>query len=281
MPPVTNPALDVTKLDLGPVQVFYNGVDLGGTLDNATIKFKYDKAEMKVDQLGSTVVDRRVSGMMATVETALAEVLEKAKFKVAFPNMDLVATGTKLVRMANKMGVSDYAQAAILRLHPINRAPADLTADWTFAKAVASEDSEFTNSPEEQKKLKAIWNIYPDFGVSGYPLFIHGDPAIGLINASAAAAVAGGGNTGNGTVGSITAYNGFTKTETITLTCVGVPGANQANFSVSGSVSGPLGIATVGVAFISNPISFTIADGTTDFVIGDSFTIATTAANYV
>jgi hypothetical protein len=112
-------------------------------------------------------------------------------------------------------------------------------------------------------------------------MFFHGDPAIGLIAASAAAAVAGGGNVGNGTVTGITAYNGFTKTETITLTAVGVPAANQANFSVSGSLSGALGIATLGVGFNSNPISLTINDGATDFVIGDSFTIATTAANYV
>lgn len=279
--PVTNPALDGTKLDLTPMQVFYNGVDLGGTLGNVSINFKYEKAELKMDQLGNTVVDRRVSGMMASITTELAEILNKDKFKVAFPNMDLVNTGSKLVRMANKMGISDYQQAAILRLHPINRAPADLTADWTFAKAVANEESEIVYGPTEQARLKAVWNVYPDFGVTGYPLFIHGDPAIGLIAASAAAAVAGGGNTGNGTVGSIVAYSGFTKTETITLTCVGVPASNQANFSVSGSVSGPLGIATLGVAFIANEISFTIADGSTDFVIGDSFTIATTAANYV
>lgn len=263
------------------MQVFYNGVDLGGTLDNCVINFKYEKAEMKMDQLGNTVVNRAVSGMMATVTTSLAEVLEKAKFKVAFPNMDLVNTGTKLVRMANKMGIKDYDLAAVLRLHPINVASADLTKDWTFAKAVASEESELAYGPTEQLKLKAVWNIYPDFGVTGYPLFIHGDPAVGLIAASAAAAVAGGGNTGNGTVSGIAAYNGFTQTETITLECVGVPGSDQANFSVTGSVSGPLGIATLGVAFVANQISFTINDGSTDFVIGDSFTIATTAANYV
>jgi hypothetical protein len=107
-----------------------------------------------------------------------------------------------------------------------------------------------------------------------------GDPSVGLVNATASPAVAGP-NTGNGTVSNPVAYSGFTATETITLLCVGVPAANQANFSVTGSVSGPLGIATLGVPFISNEISFTINDGSTDFVIGDSFTISTTASNYV
>ena len=82
-------------------------------------------------------------------------------------------------------------------------------------------------------------------------------------------------------MGSIAAYSGFTLTETITLECVGVPAADQANFSVTGSLSGPLGIAELGIAFVSPQISFTIADGATDFVVGDTFTIATTAANYV
>jgi len=57
---------------------------------------------------------------------------------------------------------------------------------------------------------------------------------------------------------------------------------NGGKFEVVGSLSGPLGLATVGTPFVAfgSQISFTINDGTTDFVVGDVFTVATTAANY-
>lgn len=276
----TNANLDANKLDLGPVQVKYDGVDLGGTLGNAVVNFKYDKAELHMDQVGTTVVDRRISGMMATVTTELAQVLDKDKWKVAFPNANEVTTGTKLIQMANKVGSSDYALAKLLTLHPLNRDPSDATSDYNFPKALASEESEPVYGPTEQVRLKIVWNIYPDFGVTGYPLFTFGDTTQGLISASAAAPVAGGGNTGNGTVTGVTVSNGYTKTETITLTCVTAV-ANGGVFHVSGSISGSLGLATVGSAFNSPVINLTINDGATDFVVGDSFTIATTAANYV
>lgn len=272
--------VQVNKMDLTPCRVSFGGVDLGGTLSNVTVAFKYEKAEIKADQLGTTVLDRRVSGMSVQITTELTQVQDFAIFKKAFPNMSLLTSGmNKSIQFSSRLGVSDYDQAQQLVLHPLNKADADLSQDWLFYKAFPSEDSEIVYGPSDQQKLKVVWTCYPDMGSSDFRMFLHGDPSIGVIAASAAAPVAGGGNVGNGTVTGVSVYNGYTKTETITLTCVGVPGANQANFSVSGSVSGPLGIAQVGTAFVSNEIVFTINDGTTDFVIGDSFTIATTASN--
>jgi hypothetical protein len=80
-------------------------------------------------------------------------------------------------------------------------------------------------------------------------------------------------------VTSIVAYNGFTKTETITLNCIQAI-ANSGKFEVIGSLSGYLGLATVGSGFSSPQISFLINDGASDFIVSDSFTIATVASNY-
>ena len=249
-----------TKMDLGPVRVTYNGVDLGGTLDNATVNVKYDMGEIKADQTGTTILDHRIVGLQITVETALAEVQSKVKWKVAFPYMDLITSGPNQAGyFQSKNGLSLYDVSAPLILHPLNKVDADKSQDYKFYKAAANSESTIVYGPNEQVKLKCVWNIYPDAGVTGQPQMFIGDPAIGLIAATAGAAVAGGGNTGNGTVGS----------------------ANQANFSVSGSITGAMGIATLGLSFVAPQISFTIADGATDFVIGDSFTIATVAANYV
>ncbi len=76
---------------------------------------------------------------------------------------------------------------------------------------------------------------------------------------------------GNGT---LTGLVGGTATvaETFTLTAT-----DATHFDVVGSVSGSLGTATVGSAFSSNKIGFTISAGTTDFEVGDQFTVATNA----
>lgn len=279
--PFTNATVDVQKMDLTPMQVTFQGTDIGGTLGNAVITFKYEKADIKADQFGTTPLDKRISGMLTTITTEFTQVQDMDKMKLLFPNLDLATSGpNKIVRMANRVGVSDYDSAGILTLHPLNKGPSDHSQDWTFLKAHPTEESEVVYGPTEQAKMKIVWTVFPDNSSASYAMWIHGDPSVGLIAASAGSAVPGS-NTGNGTVSGIGVFSGSTKTETITMTVVGVPSSNHANFEVHGSLSGPLGIATLGVSFNSPEISFTINDGATDFVIGDSFTIATTAANYV
>lgn len=89
---------------------------------------------------------------------------------------------------------------------------------------------------------------------------------------TAAAAVAGS-NTGDGTVTAIDTTID-TVTETWTLACTA--GGATGTFSVVGSVTGALASATVGTPYTNAMLSFTINDGAADFIIGDSFTIATT-----
>lgn len=85
----------------------------------------------------------------------------------------------------------------------------------------------------------------------------------------AAAAVAG--NTGNGTIGAVTAGAGL-KEGTYRLVCI-EPATNAGKFAVEDPDGVVVGVATVAVAFVG-PLNFTIADGATDFVSGDSFTVA-------
>lgn len=100
-----------------------------------------------------------------------------------------------------------------------------------------------------------------------------------------AAAVPGGGNTGDGTVTDIRTTT-RTTTETWTLTCTAAA-SDGGTFSVSGSVSGmQTGAATVGTPYLvdDGSFGFTINDGSSDFVAGgtpDTFTIATTEGEMV
>lgn len=90
--------------------------------------------------------------------------------------------------------------------------------------------------------------------------------------ANAAIATAGGSNTGNGTMGTITVGNeAITGTYTLTIT---EAAANAGDFSVTDPNGSVIGTGTVGVAFSAGGLAFTLADGSTDFAVGDTFSIA-------
>lgn len=277
--PTSYANVQTSNMELTPMRVTFDGVDLGGTLSNVTVSVKYGKADIKADQSGETIRDRRVNSLMVTVTTELAEIQDKDIWKVAFPHADLVTSGlNKAMYFTTQMGASDLAVSKELILHPLSKADADLSGDFKFYLAAASEESEIVYGPNDQTKLKVVWNILPDDSVQPEQFFFYGDPSIGVVPASAASPVFTG--TGNGTMTGVTVFSGFTQTETITAVCVTAV-ANGGVFAVSGSLSGPHGLATVGVGFAVNEIAFTINDGTTDFIVGDQFTVATTAANYV
>lgn len=274
-----------TNLELTPVRVNFNGVDLGGTLGNVQVSIKYHKSPLKADQFGDTVLDSRVSGQEMMITTEIAEIALKDNWKIVFPNAHLITSGgNKMMYFDEQIGDSDLAHAFALILHPLSRADGDLSGDFKFFKACATAESEITYSPTGQAKLKIVWRIYPDTSVSPAKWSIYGDPSIGLVNASAGSPAFTG--TGNGTMTAVAVNNTSTKTETITAVVVGVPSSNKSNWYVSGSVSGALGMADITggagstVNFVSAPITFTLTDGTSDFIIGDTFTVATVASNY-
>ncbi len=78
------------------------------------------------------------------------------------------------------------------------------------------------------------------------------------------------GNVGNGTVSGLGVDAGSVP-QTITMTAT-----SATQFTVTGSVTGALGTATVGTPFTSGQLNFTIAAGSTAFAAGDKITVATT-----
>lgn len=285
MAPLSNSALSPQNMEISPCRVSFNGVDLGGTMKTVKIAVETKKAALKVDQLGESDVDFVWSGLNIKVETVLAEIKDKAKWKAALASMKKVGSGNGAMYMQSAMGQKDSAIAAALLLHPLSQADTVKDFDHTFYLAVPDEVTEVVFGPTEQQGLKVVWRILPDTSTTPARWWFHGDPANGLVAATAGVPAFTG--TGNGTMTSVSVFSGFTKTETITAKCVGVSAANKSNWVVSGSVSGALGeleitAGTPGNAgtFTSSVIAFTITDGTTDFAVGDAFTVATTAANY-
>jgi hypothetical protein len=165
-------------MELTPMRVSFDGTDIGGTLGNVVISAKYAKSNILADQSGSTVRDRRVSGVEITVTTELTEIMNKDLWKIVFPHATLITTGTAALDFSDNMGDGDLAAAAELKLHPLSKADSDETADYTFYKAVASAESSITYGPNEQARLKIVWNILPDESASPNNFFRFGDPAV-------------------------------------------------------------------------------------------------------
>lgn len=94
---------------------------------------------------------------------------------------------------------------------------------------------------------------------------------LGAVLAGAATPAAAAGNTGNGTIGAVTTGVGV-KAGVYQLTCV-EPATDGGVFSVEDPDGVALGVAEVGTEFTGGGLTFTIADGATDFVAGDAFTI--------
>lgn len=94
------------------------------------------------------------------------------------------------------------------------------------------------------------------------------------VTGGAATGAAGAGNTGTGTIGSVTAQTG-NQVGVYRITCI-EPAANGGQFVVEDPNGVEIGHVAVAAAFATE-IGFTIADGATDFVAGDFFTVTIAA----
>lgn len=93
---------------------------------------------------------------------------------------------------------------------------------------------------------------------------------LGKVTVGAVSAAAASGNTGNGTIGTLSAGAGA-KPGVYQAICI-EPAANGGTFNVEDPDGVSMGHAIVGSAF-AGAIGFTISDGATDFVAGDRFLI--------
>lgn len=103
---------------------------------------------------------------------------------------------------------------------------------------------------------------------------------IGGIEAAAelgtATPAAAAGNTGNGTCGTVTLSAGA-KAGVYTMSCFAAA-TNAGKFRLEDPDGLYVGTVTVASAFSAGGLAFTLADGATDFAVGDAFTI-TVASN--
>ena len=98
-----------------------------------------------------------------------------------------------------------------------------------------------------------------------------------LTTGAATAAAKSGGNTGNGAMGAVTV--GAEAQVGVYQLRIVAAAANAGQFQVTDPAGDVIGVGTVGVAFAGGGLSFTLADGAADFVVGDGFDITVAAGS--
>lgn len=98
---------------------------------------------------------------------------------------------------------------------------------------------------------------------------------LGKTISAGTASSAAGANTGNGAMGAVTVA-GDAQPGTYQLK-ITKAAANAGDFEVTDPLGQLVGLGTVAVVFAGAGLSFTLADGATDFAVGDSFLISVTA----
>lgn len=101
---------------------------------------------------------------------------------------------------------------------------------------------------------------------------------LGKVTVGAATGAAVAGNTGNGTITASPTVSGAAKPGVYRAVCI-EPATDLGKFAVEDPDGITVGVATVGTAFTGGGLTFTIADGSTDFASGDSFTITVAAGS--
>lgn len=135
---------------------------------------------------------------------------------------------------------------------------------------VATEATRFNGVVKYEQEASVgicrdVVTVY-EAGAKTYPI----GTVLGKYFVATSVTATAGTNTGNGAIGTVTA-TGKAKRGTYTIRIIEAA-TNAGNFTVSDPSGAVIGNGTVAVAY-SNQLAFTLADGATDFVVGDSWTV--------
>jgi hypothetical protein len=169
----------IGSFELTPCTVNFNGVDLGGTLNNVEVTIETQKAPLVADQYGKTELDGRVSGHVLKVKTKLAEVSNKDLWTVVFPYATKGGSGGasgEYIDYSNAVGYKFYDNSKSLILHPQSRTAGDKQMDFNFDHSIALGVTPFVFGPEEQQGLEVEFQIYPNSTTGKF--FRLGDPTL-------------------------------------------------------------------------------------------------------
>lgn len=157
----------VTKANISvkPMNVTWNGVDLGATEGGLEVSFMQESVELKADQYGAHIIDAFKVG--CGIEDITVTLLETDHVKISalfdpIGGQFTPAAGTEVYGMGTGNNFSLMsASAQKLVFHPTANGALVLGDDLAFWKAVPVPGS-LSYSGEDMSKATITFKIYPD-----------------------------------------------------------------------------------------------------------------------
>jgi hypothetical protein len=199
--------------------------------------------------------------------------------------LGLISTGASASSYALGTNTGNGTMGAITLVTTPTQVPLDGTSTYSLAYTDATH---FTvTAPDGQTATGVNGTPFSALGIgftmtSGATPMVAGDgfaiTVTGKVGNPTATSAANAGNTGNATMGSVTCTGYAPQLGDYKLTLI-EPATNAGVFQVEDPSGRVIGHGNVASAFSAGGISFTLADGATDFVSGDQFVIQVTAGS--
>lgn len=137
---------NINNVRMGPCSISWLGKDVGHTLGGVKVQITRKLTDLKVDKYGDSPIDKVVTDVEVKVTTkvaepvvaVMAETLPEGALNQAGNNSQLgIGAGEGFsLRNAQYNGVQEPEGAGALVLHPLSKAPTDLSEDFTIYLAV-------------------------------------------------------------------------------------------------------------------------------------------------
>lgn len=108
------------QVELGPVDVSVNGVDVGHCKGGAEVTYEPEYHETTVDKYGNTPVEARLMGERLTVKVRFAEYTIE-NLKRVIPQASFAGAANRRVTLGRKAGARATDSAVQLVLHPSDK----------------------------------------------------------------------------------------------------------------------------------------------------------------
>lgn len=108
---------DVLQVEMGPVDVQIDGVDVGHCKGGAEVTYDAQYKEVAVDKFGNTPVEARLVGERFSAKVRFAE-YTIANLKKAMPQATFAGAGNARITLGKKVGQRASDSMVELTLHP-------------------------------------------------------------------------------------------------------------------------------------------------------------------
>lgn len=145
--------MDIQNVKIGACTVTWDGDSIGHTKGGVEVSIETEKAEITVDETGTTIRDYSLLGQKMMVKVSLAE-SQIANLGIALPMGESLLSGTKL-KIGRVVGERFGTHGKVLSLRPLGETTA--ANDIVLYNAVADGDVTIGYTNDEQRVIEVTF----------------------------------------------------------------------------------------------------------------------------